>query len=72
MLTLVSMSDTFPANHSLTKGRLQRGYLLAAGRVRCPRMGPYTLFPGQFGHQPAGTRTGAGGASLDWDRKGRL
>ena len=37
------------ANHSLTKGRLQRGYFLAAGRVRCPRMGPYTLFPGSSG-----------------------
>jgi hypothetical protein len=27
-----------------------------------------TLAPGRLGHHPAGTRTGARGASLDWDR----
>ena len=43
-----------------------------AERVRCPRMGLSTLFPGSFGHQSPGIMTGAGGASLDWDRRRRV
>jgi hypothetical protein len=39
--------------------------------VRCPRMGPYTLFSGSFGHQSPGTMTGAGSVPLDWDRRRR-
>ena len=40
--------------------------------MRCLRMGPYTLFPGSFGHQSPGIMTGTGGASLDWDRRRRV
>jgi hypothetical protein len=31
-----------------------------------------TLFPGSFGHQSPGIMTGAGGASLGWDRRRRV
>jgi hypothetical protein len=37
-------------------------------RVRRPRAGLVTPFPGGSGHRPAGTMTGLRGASLDWDR----
>src|SRR5208283_4556315 len=37
----------------------------ACGRICTP-------LPGGFGHQPAGTMAGAGGASLDWDRQRRV
>jgi hypothetical protein len=43
-----------------------------AGQVRCPRMGLSTLSPGSFGHQSPGIMTGAGGASLGWDRRRRV
>jgi hypothetical protein len=57
---------------SLTKGRLRRGDLSEAERVRCPRMGLSTLFPGGLGIMSPGIMTGAGGASLDWDRRWRI
>jgi hypothetical protein len=31
-----------------------------------------TSAPGRLGHHPAGTMTGVRGASLDWDRQGRV
>ena len=31
-----------------------------------------TAPPGRLGHQPPGTMTGVGGASLDWDRRRRV
>jgi len=43
-------------------GRLRRGYLPQAERVRCPRAEGYGPLPGSFGHQLAGTTAGAGGA----------
>src|SRR5580704_11944619 len=54
------------------KDAFGRGYSPGVGRVRCLRMGPYTLFSGSFGHQSSGTMTGVGGASLDWDRRRRV
>src|ERR1700733_13204038 len=36
----------------------------ACGRGSSPAL------PGSFGHQPPGIMTGAGGATLDWDRRG--
>ena len=40
-------------------------------RVRCPRV-DLQFAPGRLGHQPPGIMTGAGGASLDWDRRRRV
>jgi hypothetical protein len=40
------------------------------GRVRCRRL--CNPLPGGAGHQPSGTTTGVRGASLDWDRQGRV
>jgi hypothetical protein len=31
-----------------------------------------TATPGRLGYQSPGTKTGAGGASLDWDRRRRV
>ena len=40
-------------------------------RVRCPRVVLHAA-PGRLGHQSPGIMTGAGGASLDWDRRRRV
>src|ERR1700676_3624012 len=40
-------------------------------RGRCPRVGLQPA-PGRLGYQSPGTMTGAGGASLDWDRRRRV
>src|SRR5271168_2582574 len=53
-------------------GRHREGDFPEAGRVRCPRMGPSTLFPGGLGIMSSGIMTGAGGASLGWDRRRRV
>src|SRR6202167_5384642 len=52
------------------KGRFQGGYSLKAERVRRPRAERYGPHPGGSGIMPAGTMTGARGASLD--RKWRV
>src|ERR1700684_232506 len=54
---------TINAAISLFKGRLQGGYSLTAERVRRPRAERYTPHPGGSGIMPAGTTTGARGAS---------
>src|ERR1700743_2084188 len=71
-LTLVPDIDTWRIPILAQYGRRRRGDFPMAGRVRCPRMGPSTLFPGSFGHQSPGIMTGAGGASLGWDRRWRV
>jgi hypothetical protein len=53
-------------------GRRRRGDFPVAERVRCPRMGLSTLFPGGLGIMSPGITTGAGGAPLDWDRRWRV
>src|SRR5579862_1499990 len=40
-------------------------------RGRCPRVGLQPA-PGRLGYQSPGIMTGAGGASLDWDRRRRV
>src|ERR1700728_2737020 len=40
-------------------------------RVRCPRVVLHAA-PGRLGYQSPGITTGAGGASLDWDRRRRV
>jgi hypothetical protein len=40
-------------------------------RVRCPRADLQSA-PGRLGYQSPGITTGAGGASLDWDRRRRV
>jgi len=49
---------------SLFKGRRQGGYFLMAERARRPRAEGYGPHPGGSGIMPAGTKTGARGASL--------
>ena len=41
------------------------------GARACPRVGLQPA-PGRLGYQSPGTMTGAGGASLDWDRRRRV
>jgi hypothetical protein len=72
VLTYVPILATFDTNHLAQYGRRRRGDFPVAERVRCPRMGLSTLFPGSFGHQSPGIMTGAGGASLGWDRRRRV
>jgi hypothetical protein len=50
---------------SLLKGRCRGGYSPTAERVRRPRAEGYGPRPGGSGIMPAGTRTGARGASLE-------
>jgi hypothetical protein len=40
-------------------------------RGRCPRA-DLQFAPGRLGYQSPGIMTGAGGASLDWDRRRRV
>jgi hypothetical protein len=55
---------------SLTKGRLPEA-CREVERVRCPRADLQSA-PGRLGYQSPGIMTGAGGASLDWDRRRRV
>ena len=68
-LTIVSVSVTF-----LNESRSRKGHrpaTPAGGASAVPAGGGLvTLAPGRFRHHPAGTMTGARGASLDWDRHG--
>src|SRR6202451_1693242 len=50
---------------------IARRHIASWERGRCPRVG---LQPasGRLGHQSPGIMTGAGGASLDWDRRRRV
>jgi len=54
----------------LTKGRLPEASR-EVERVRCPRADLQSA-PGRLGYQSPGIMTGAGGASLDWDRRRRV
>src|SRR5580698_2704011 len=54
----------------LTKGRLPEASR-EVERVRCSRADLQSA-PGRLGYQSLGTMTGAGGASLDWDRRRRV
>jgi hypothetical protein len=55
---------TITAPNLALKGRFQGGCSLKAERVRRPRAERYIPFPGGSGIMPAGTTTGARGASL--------
>src|ERR1700733_4356454 len=48
-----------------------RRHTASWGRGRCPRVGLQPA-PGRLGYQSPGIMTGAGGASLDWDRRRRV
>ncbi len=55
----ISLAERTPAGHSVWRSECgARGRRLVTGAL------------GRLGHHPAGTRTGARGASLDWDRRG--
>jgi hypothetical protein len=54
----------------LTKGRLPEASR-EVERVRCPRADLQSA-PGRLGYQSPDITTGAGGASLDWDRRRRV
>ena len=48
-----------------------RRHIASWERGRCPRA-DLQFAPGRLGYQSPGTMTGAGGASLDWDRRRRV
>ena len=50
---------------------MARRHIASWGRGRCPRVGLQPI-PGRLGYQSPGIMTGAGGASLDWDRRRRV
>src|SRR5579864_3141880 len=50
---------------------MARMHIASWERGRCPRVGLQPA-PGRLGYQSPGTMTGAGGASLDWDRRRRV
>src|ERR1700685_563722 len=50
---------------------MARRHSASWGRGRCPRAGLQPI-PGRLGYQSPGIMTGAGGASLDWDRRRRV
>ena len=70
-LTVVPVSATYAPNLA-HKDAAREGTPRGSGRVRCLRAGPYTPFSGGFGHQPAGTMTGARGARWTRTRPGRV
>src|SRR5246127_2775763 len=50
---------------------MTRRHIVSWERGRCPRAGLQPA-PGRLGYQSPGIMTGAGGASLDWDRRRRV
>jgi hypothetical protein len=50
---------------------MARRHIASWGRGRCPRAGLQPA-PGRLGYQSPDITTGAGGASLDWDRRRRV
>src|ERR1700681_316221 len=50
---------------------MARRHIASWERGRCPRVGLQSA-PGRLGYQSPGITTGAGGASLDWDRRRRV
>jgi hypothetical protein len=50
---------------------MARRHIASWERGRCPRADLQPA-PGRLGYQSPGTMTGAGGASLDWDRRRRV
>jgi len=69
LLTIVPDSVTYDLSRSL-EGRLPEASRKVE-RVRCPRV-DLQFAPGRLGYQSPDIMIGAGGASLDWDRRRRV